>query len=185
MTEITHIQPGDRISQGPSQIKDIVLKILSHCAGETFPTTDNSDGRLAYITLGSPLTDGLGPLAGWICVYRSPDWQRVFHVNDVPLPGSEVAAALATKQAVINGPASTALTGTFGAGLVLVTNAQGKLAVSAITATQLAALNGVSGSATIQEQLDGKQPTIVARTVEPGPADNTYPDDTVWLVYIP
>lgn len=77
------------------------------------------------------------------------------------LPASSIAdivTALATKQAAITGAASTIDTEDLTASRALASNASGKVAVSAVTATELGHLAGVTSA--LQTQLDAKQATI-------------------------
>jgi len=184
MTEITHIQPTDRISQGPSQIKDIILKVITNCAGNVFPTQDNAVGRLAFIT-----ADGDPQYANWICAYRglnpdlSPNWQKLLKIDSPPPTAADFAALAGAKQANITGAASTITANNLAADSVVVTNAAGKIIAVDIRAAELFALNDIRTDVTVQAQLNGKQPNIVASTADP--VDTNYPENTVWLVYVP
>lgn len=189
MTDLTHIQPTDRISQGPSQIKDIILKVITNCAGTVFPVTDNSQGRLAYITLDSTLVDGDGPLAGWICVFMglnpdtTPIWNRLINVQSAPPTWQEFQALSAAVQEKITGAASTVTAADLAEDSVVVSDENGKLSVVDIRRAELLALDGVRTDITLQEQVDGKQPAMIYATSAPGAV--SAPDGTVWLVYVP
>jgi hypothetical protein len=67
-------------------------------------------------------------------------------------------AAVATKQATVTGAATTITGSNLTANRALVSNGSGKVAVSAVTSTELGYLDGVTSA--IQTQIDGKQATI-------------------------
>ena len=75
------------------------------------------------------------------------NWERIPRKADVD-----------GKQATITGAATTVTTSDLTVSRALVSNASGKIAVSAITSTELGYLNDVKSN--IQDQLDGKQATI-------------------------
>lgn len=66
-----------------------------------------------------------------------------------------IATALSGKQATITGGASTITSSNLTASRALVSNSSGKVAVSAVTSTELGYLDGVTSN--IQTQLNGKQ----------------------------
>lgn len=70
---------------------------------------------------------------------------------------SNIQTQLDGKQATINGGASTIASSNLTASRALVSNSSGKVAVSAVTSTELGYLDGVTSA--IQTQLDGKSPT--------------------------
>lgn len=72
------------------------------------------------------------------------------------------AATWNAKQNAITGAATTITTANLDASLALISNASGKVAVSAVTATELSYLSGVSGA--IQSQINGKQGTLTLTT---------------------
>ena len=74
---------------------------------------------------------------------------------------SNIQTQLDGKQATISGAASTIASSNLTASRALVSNSSGKVAVSAVTSTELGYLDGVTSS--IQTQLDAKVPT--SRTV--------------------
>lgn len=71
---------------------------------------------------------------------------------------SSIQTQIDTKQATITGGATTIVSDDLGASLALISNASGKVAVSAVTATELGYLDGVTSG--IQAQIDTKQATI-------------------------
>lgn len=80
--------------------------------------------------------------------------------NDKPISAA-TQTALDTKQATITGAATTITGNNLTASRALVSNSSGKVAVSAVTSTELGYLDGVTSA--IQTQLNGKVPT--SRTV--------------------
>ena len=68
---------------------------------------------------------------------------------------SDIQTQLNTKQANVTGAASTITTSNLTTNRAVISNGSGKVAVSAITSTELGYLDGVSSN--IQTQLDGKQ----------------------------
>ena len=90
---------------------------------------------------------------------------------------SDNAAAVETRRtANIAGAISTVLTGDLTASRAMVTNGAGKIAISAVTATELGHLDGVSDA--IQTQLDAKSSTSNAADLAAGIASSS-PDITV------
>ena len=71
---------------------------------------------------------------------------------------SNIQTQLNAKQATINGGASTITSSNLTASRALVSDTSGKVAVSAVTSTELGYLDGVTSA--IQTQLDGKQATV-------------------------
>jgi hypothetical protein len=187
VTDITHINPSSQISDGPTNIKDIILKVLSHCSGPTFPVTDNEPGRLAYINSSSLVVGN----RGWLFVYNgevggAPDWRKLLQISSRPPSGAEFDAAIGSKENVINGAASSIAHTNLAAEQVVVSDVSGKIATIAISLAEVFALDGIRTDVSVQTQLDGKQPNIVASTAEPTAADAVgRPDNTVWYVYLP
>lgn len=72
---------------------------------------------------------------------------------------TEVDTKLATKQASITGGATTIASSDLTANRALIANANGKVAVSPVTSTELGYLDGVTGA--IQTQLNNKQETLL------------------------
>lgn len=77
--------------------------------------------------------------------------------NDAVNKG-QMDTALSAKQATITGGASTITSSNLTANRALVSNSSGKVAVSAVTSTELGYLSGVTSA--IQTQLNNKQATI-------------------------
>ena len=70
----------------------------------------------------------------------------------------QMDTALSAKQATITGGASTITSSNLTASRALVSSSSGKVAVSAVTATELGYLSGVTSA--IQTQINGKQATV-------------------------
>lgn len=86
---------------------------------------------------------------------------NVDNTSDANKPISTATqTALNGKQATITGGASTITSSNLTANRALVSDASGKVAVSAVTSTELGYLDGVTSN--IQTQLDGKQNIITA-----------------------
>lgn len=71
---------------------------------------------------------------------------------------SSIQAQLNAKQSNITGGASSIVSNNLTAGRVLISDSSGKVAVSAVTTTELGYLDGVTSS--VQTQINSKQPTI-------------------------
>lgn len=78
---------------------------------------------------------------------------------------TDLVTTLAAKQATITGAATTVDTENLTASRALVSNGSGKIGVSAVTATELGYLDGVTSA--IQTQLNAKQKTITSGTGNP------------------
>lgn len=79
-----------------------------------------------------------------------------------PVTSGGVYTALSGKQATITGGATTIASSNLTASRALVSNSDGKVAVSAVTSTELGYLDGVTSA--IQTQINGKAPTAHAST---------------------
>ena len=77
-----------------------------------------------------------------------------------------IQTALTSKQDVIVGAASTITEDNLAADRALISNSSGKVAVSAVTSTELGYLDGVTSN--VQTQLNGKQPTITVNGIVQG-----------------
>ena len=86
--------------------------------------------------------------------------------SENPVTSGGVKTALDAKQAAVTGGASTITANNLTASRVLVSNASGKVAVSAVTATELGYLSGVTSA--VQTQLNGKQTKITASGILKG-----------------
>ena len=79
---------------------------------------------------------------------------------------NNVQTALASKQNTVVGGASTITEDNLTASRALISNSSGKVAVSAVTSTELSYLDGVTSN--VQAQLNGKQPTITVNGIIQG-----------------
>jgi hypothetical protein len=143
-------------------------------------------GNFYIVTVpGSTTIDGTSSWAvgDWI-IFSGAVWQKVPNTNTVVSVNSQTGAVLlhtddiaedasptnlwftnARAQAAITGGASTIVTTNLTVSRALVSNASGKVAVSAVTSTELGYLTGATSA--IQTQLDGKEPTIAAAASDP------------------
>jgi hypothetical protein len=99
---------------------------------------------------------------------------------------SSIQTQLNGKQATISGGASTIASTNLTASRALVSDASGKVAVSAVTAAELAHLDNVTSA--IQTQLNGKKPNLAVRggSVSITPVANTMTSGNVsWGVTMP
>ena len=141
-------------------------------------------GNFYIVTVpGSTTIDGTSSWAvgDWI-IFSGAVWQKVPNTNTVVSVNSQTGAVLlhtddiaedasptnlwftnARAQAAITGGASTIVTANLTISRALVSDGSGKVAVSAVTSTELSYISGVSSA--IQTQLNGKEPTIAAGTV--------------------
>lgn len=134
-------------------------------------------------TAGSTTIDGTSSWAvgDWI-IFSGSVWQKVPNTNAVVSVNTYTGVVVlytddiqedpnptnlwftpARAQAAITGGASTIVTADLTASRALVSNSSGKVAVSAVTSTELGYVSGVSSA--IQTQLNGKEPTITAGTI--------------------
>lgn len=92
---------------------------------------------------------------------------NVDNTSDTDKPISTATqTALNGKQATITGGASTITSSNLTTNRALISNASGKVAVSAVTSTELGYLDGVTSA--VQTQLNGKQPSITASGILKG-----------------
>jgi hypothetical protein len=136
-------------------------------------------------TPGSTTIDGVSSWAvgDWI-IFSGAVWQKVPNTNAVVSVNTYTGAVtLVTDdiqedasptnlwftnlraQAAITGGASTIVTADLTVSRALISNASGKVAVSAVTSAELAFVSGVTSA--IQTQLNGKEPTIAAAASDP------------------
>lgn len=92
---------------------------------------------------------------------------NVDNTSDANKPISTATqTALNGKQSTITGGASTITSSNLTANRALISNANGKVAVSAVTSTELGYLDGVTSA--VQTQLNGKQASITASGILKG-----------------
>lgn len=83
-------------------------------------------------------------------------------LNDDPDFYTTITGLINAKEATITGAATTITSSDLTASRAVISNASGKIAVSAVTDTELGYLDGVTSA--IQTQIDGKQDTLTAGT---------------------
>lgn len=83
-------------------------------------------------------------------------------LNDDPDFYTTITGLINAKEATITGAATTITSSNLTASRAVISNASGKIAVSAVTDTELGYLDGVTSA--IQTQIDGKQDTLTAGT---------------------
>jgi len=135
------------------------LKIRDDFAGGGSVTSVGLSAPTGFSVSGSPITGagtlGLSFAAGYSLptTVKQGQWDTAYGWGD---------HAAAGYQPLITGGATT-ITGTnLTANRALISNASGKVAVSAVTATELGYLDGVTSA--IQTQLNGKQAALVSGT---------------------
>lgn len=79
---------------------------------------------------------------------------------------TDIDTALSGKQATITGAATTITSSNLTASRVLISNSNGKVAVSSVTSTELGYLSGVTGA--IQTQINGKSTVSLSPTISTG-----------------
>lgn len=89
--------------------------------------------------------------------------------------------ALNGKQATVTGGASTITSSNLTASRALVSNGSGKVAVSAVTSTELGYLDGVTSK--IQTQLNGKAPSYTYGTADLTAGSSSLATGTLYFVY--
>ena len=132
-------------------------------AGATTVTTDTSgnivitstDNNTTYSAAGSAL--GLVKSGGDVTISSGVITVNDDSHNHTIANIDNLQTTLDGKQAAINGGASTITSSNLTANRALMSNGSGKVAVSAVTSTELGYLDGVSSN--VQTQLDGKSPT--------------------------
>lgn len=143
-------------------------------------------GNFYIVTVpGSTTIDGTSSwsVGDWI-IFSGAVWQKVPNTNTVVSVNSYTGAVVLTTddinedasptnlwftnlraQSAITGGASTIVATNLTVSRALMSNASGKVAVSAVTSTELGYLTGATSA--IQTQLDGKEPTIPAAATDP------------------
>ena len=132
-------------------------------AGATTVTTDTSgnivitstDNNTTYGAAGSAL--GLVKSGGDVTISSGVITVNDDSHNHTIANIDNLQSSLDTKQATITGGASTITSSNLTASRALVSDGNGKVAVSAVTSTELGYLDGVTSS--VQNQLDNKAPT--------------------------
>jgi hypothetical protein len=155
-------------------------------ASTNTPTITNGTGIAGnfYIvtTAGTTNIDGTASWAigDWV-IFNGTIWERVPNTNTVVSVNTYTGAVVLTTtdigegtnlyftneraQNAITGAASTIKTADLTVSRALISNASGKVAVSAVTTTELGYVAGVTSA--IQTQIDSKEPTIAAAATDP------------------
>jgi len=102
------------------------------------------------IEAGTDITFSPGGLTG--CIF--PSWSEIFSTGD----SQTLQDALDGKQGTVSGGGSTITTANLTANRGLISNASGKVAVSATTSTEIGYVSGVTSA--IQTQLNGKMTVL-------------------------
>ena len=107
---------------------------------------------------------------------------NVDNTSDANKPISTATqTALNGKQATVTGGASTITSSNLAASRALVSNGSGKVAVSAVTSTELGYLDGVTSN--IQTQINGKAPSYTYGTTDLTAGSSSLATGTVYFVY--
>lgn len=158
-------------------------------ASTNTPTLANGvgDAGMVYLTSVAGSTDfGAGSITfavGDWAVYNGSIWEKSTNSNSVVSVNSQTGVVVldsddisegatnlyfsdARAQAAITGGASTIVTADLTASRALASDGSGKVAVSAVTSTELGYVSGVTSA--IQTQLNGKEPTITTLSIAKG-----------------
>ena len=107
---------------------------------------------------------------------------NVDNTSDANKPISTATqTALDGKQATVTGGASTITSSNLTASRALVSNGSGKVAVSAVTSTELGYLDGVTSN--IQTQINGKAPSYTYGTTDLTAGSSSLATGTLYFVY--
>ena len=107
---------------------------------------------------------------------------NVDNTSDANKPISTATqTALNGKQATVTGGASTITSSNLTASRALVSNGSGKVAVSAVTSTELGYLDGVTSN--LQTQLNGKAPSYTYGTTDLTAGSSSLATGTLYFVY--
>lgn len=129
------------------------------------------------------VTDGTYAGANFVCTVAKTagesSWDKLSETLDLSpyAKTADVNTALAGKQAKITGAATTVVSSNLTASRALVSDANGKIAASGITSTQLGYLSGVTSA--IQTQLDAKQAKLTIDTALSTSSTNTVQNKVV------
>ena len=150
-------------ASGKVAVSAVTSTELGHLDGVTSAIQTQLDGKQATITGAATTIDDTDLTASRAVVSNASGKIAVSAVTSTELGHLDgVTSAIQTqldgKQATITGAATTIDDTDLTASRALVSNASGKVAVSAVTSTELGHLDGVTSA--IQTQLDGKQATI-------------------------
>lgn len=149
MQSYTEIPSSQTLSSSLTLLLNNFKTIMSCSSGTTAPTANLQVGQLFYNTSTKVLQ---------VCTVASPAaWVTIADADLVYVDKAYVDTQLATKQATITGGATTIVSSNLTASRALVSDASGKVAVSAVTSTELGYVDTVTSN--IQTQLNGKLST--------------------------
>lgn len=180
MQSYTEIPSSQTLSSSLTLLLDNFKTIMSCSSGTTAPASNLQTGMLFYNTSTKELQ-----------LYTGVGWITIADADLTYVDLATVNAGLATKQNTITGGATTIVTSNLTASRALVSDASGKVAVSAVTSTELGYVDTVTSN--IQTQLNGKLATSGtavdstkwaggAKTVSTA-APSGGADNDVWFVY--
>lgn len=150
MQSFTDIQDTEIVRDSLALLMDNFNTLMSNSAGVSFPTADLQVGMGCFRT---DLPTASGGLYG--LVSTGPDvWTLIKDFSKTATDKEYVDAGLATKQATVTGAASTILTSNLTVSRAMVSDGSGKAAISAVTATELGYMSGVTSA--VQTQLAAK-----------------------------
>jgi hypothetical protein len=121
------------------------------------------DGAVKNITAGN-LLSGLGVESS------------VAELNYAKNVSGDIQTQLDGKQATVTGAGSSIMTANLTPDVVVVSDANGKISISPVTAEEVGYLSGVTGA--VQNQIDSKQEQLVYSVVKYGAVGNGTADDT-------
>ena len=157
-----------------TQLNDIVTRATANTSGDTAAAVEsrrvaNIAGAVSTITTGNltasraVVSDSSGKVAA-----SAVTSTELGYVDGVT---SAIQTQIDSKQATITGAATTIDDADLTASRAVVSDGSGKVAVSAVTATEVGYLDGVSSA--IQTQIDSKQATITGAATTIDDADLT------------
>ncbi len=150
-------------SSGKVAVSDVTATELGYLDGVTSAIQTQIGGKQATITGAATTIDDTDLTASRAVISNSSGKVAVSDVTDTELGyldgvTSAIQTQLGGKQATITGAATTIDDTDLTASRAVISNASGKVAVSAVTDTELGHVSGVTSA--IQTQLGGKQATI-------------------------
>ena len=156
-------------------------------SGATTVTTDangniiisSTDNNTTYSAAGSAL--GLVKTGGDVTISSGVITVNDDSYNHTIANIDNLQSSLDGKQATINGGASTITSSNLTANRALVSDSSGKVAVSAVTSTELGYLDGVTSA--IQTQLNNKAPAYQYSTTDLTAGSSSLATGTLYFVY--
>lgn len=153
---------------------DVAVKANQDSAGNIITATYATKSQIPSVPITSVKQDGTALAISAGTVNVDVKGTKVDNATHADTAGSATSAttasdyattgsikdALDSKQATITGGATSITSSNLTANRALISNASGKVAISAVTSTELGYLDGVTSS--IQTQFDGKQAKIIS-----------------------